>query len=225
MPRKIENFTGIVRGELFVEKKKLELINCHRRQVGLKEYSSILSLLIGFLRSKIVSPYMYDYIDFLGYHVISFEKDPLLKLKTQVEVHEYIRKLGFNCFSRKKIKYFNNNSALIEYIKYAKKHRFESFTDIDGLVLKPYNIEENYSPHAYKFNLGRKKATVESIRHKKSKNRKRVLVKIFPIKFKNGRTISRVYIDNSSLLNHLRSGSIVTIRYKTRPTISSIVKY
>jgi DNA ligase (NAD+) len=133
IPKKIDkSFTGGIRGELFISKKKFIQINEEQKSKNLKEYKSPLTALVGIIGSN--EKRTQDKLDFQGYLINS--QDPL---RTQLTVLRKLRSLGINKRTKNFYKTFtipNDIQKIQKYISNRKKREDEYLANIDGLVIK-----------------------------------------------------------------------------------------
>lgn len=223
IPNKINNINGIIRGELFVKKEDFQEINNIRNKKLLKPYSCCRSAVVASMNNK--NCFFYDKIQFFGYH-INLKKIHNINrcFISQYDLHSYLYKLGFICYLHKTVRVFTRQNSAIKHIVKIKNKKIKYLTDIDGMILKPMNPHLANLALGYKFSLENRKSRIRSLVFKKIKNKKTlVLANINPIKFSNGRTIYRVYLDNINMISNLYKNDMVNIGYRSRPVSRSIV--
>ena len=126
-----------VRGEIYMPKSSFNKLNEDRRKKGEKEFANPRNAAAGSVRqldSKIaaernLSVFLYHLPNALEYNV-----------KTQKEAIEYMKKLTF--VTNSNIKYAKNINEVIEYINYWQEHRNELPYEIDGIVIKVNNLND-----------------------------------------------------------------------------------
>ena len=128
-----------VRGEIYMPNSSFEKLNEERRNKGEKEFANPRNAAAGSVRqldSRIASE---RNLSTFMYHI------PLPKnydLKTQAESLEFMKDLTFTV--NPNIKKVNDIESVIEYINYWNEHRKELPYEIDGIVIKvnDYNDQE-----------------------------------------------------------------------------------
>lgn len=138
IPLKLKEKINIeVRGEIFMSKKSLEKINEERLRNGEKPLQNTRNAAAGSIRqldSKIAAKRNLDtYI----YHLPNPED---YGIKSHIEALEFMEKLGFKVNSNNKL--VNNINEVLEFILEKTETRKGLSYDIDGIVIKVNNIED-----------------------------------------------------------------------------------
>jgi len=124
-----------VRGEIYMPKSSFEKLNEERKSKGEKEFANPRNAAAGSVRqldSKIASERnLLTYI----YHMPQPGE-----IKTHYDSLEYMKDLTFTV--NPNIKLFNNINEVIDYIEYWTIHRKELPYDIDGIVIKVNNFND-----------------------------------------------------------------------------------
>ncbi len=219
-----------VRGEIFMNKKTLEELNEARKQNNQPLLQNCRNAAAGSIRqldSKIAAQRK---LDTFIYHL----PNPLdYGLNTHSEAIEYMKKLGFKTNPNNRL--VNNIEELLEFINEKGQLRKTLPYDIDGIVIKVDNIEQQqklgYTAKYPKWATGYKLAAEE------------VVTKLTDIIFTVGRTgqitpnavlepvivagstISRATLHNEDFVNEkgLKIGDIVSIR-KAGDVIPEVVE-
>ena len=126
-----------VRGEIYISKKRFEEINKERSEKGLPLFQNCRNLAAGSIRqldSKIASSRK---LDCFIYHLPNPED---YGIKTHFEALEFMKSLGFKTNPNNKL--VNNIDELLEYIKEKSEKRESLSYDIDGIVIKLNNLNE-----------------------------------------------------------------------------------
>ncbi len=126
-----------VRGEIYMPKKSFETLNAERRQKGEKEFANPRNAAAGSIRqldSKIAATrnldaFLYHLPDALDYGIT-----------THYEALDYMRKLTF--IVNPNIIKVNSVQGIIDYIDYWHQHRAELPYEIDGVVIKVNNLND-----------------------------------------------------------------------------------
>ena len=126
-----------VRGEIYMPKASFNKLNEERKKKGEKEFANPRNAAAGSVRqldSKIaaernLSVFLYHLPNALDYNI-----------KTQKAALEYMKKLTF--ITNPNIKYAKNINEVIKYINYWGKHRSELPYEIDGVVIKVNDIDD-----------------------------------------------------------------------------------
>lgn len=126
-----------VRGEIYMPKKSFETLNAERRQKGEKEFANPRNAAAGSIRqldSKIAATrnldaFLYHLPDALDYGIT-----------THYEALDYMRKLTF--IVNPNIIKVNSVQGIIDYIDYWRQHRAELPYEIDGVVIKVNNLND-----------------------------------------------------------------------------------
>lgn len=145
-----------VRGEIFMSKKTLEKLNEERRQNNLPELQNVRNAAAGSVRQLDSKVAQKRNLDVWIYHLPNPEE---YGLKTHYESLEFMKELGFKVNPNNRL--VNNIGEVLKYIeKYTEKRAILPY-EIDGVVIKVNNLEEQkklgYTAHhpkwatAYKF--------------------------------------------------------------------------
>ena len=136
VPLKINKDIDIeVRGEIYMSKKVLETINRNRKENNLPLLQNARNAAAGSIRqldSKVAASRK---LDTFIYHL----PNPLdYGINTHYEALLYMKTLGFKTNPNNRI--VNNINEVIEFINYATENRDNLPYDIDGVVIKVYDI-------------------------------------------------------------------------------------
>lgn len=226
IPQKLkDNFSGIVRGELFFLDRDLKQLNHERLRSGLGPYIDALSLVVGSLKSKRNTHQIYSGIQFFGYLMVS-SNDKL----SQSDLHHYLKKLGFSN-PHVPFKLFQSPDEAIKYATDISARRHEFPMNIDGMLLKANTsnskIDKKYpmSACAYKFQLETLTTTLQKVNFNLTQTGVlSAVAEIKPITFSNYRTAYRLYIRDNRILQTLYEGDTLSVRYSggTVPVLHSI---
>lgn len=126
-----------VRGEIYISKKRLEEINADRRKKGLEEYQNCRNLAAGSIRQLDSSIAASRKLDCWIYHLPNPQD---YGIKTHYEALMFMKDLGFKVNPNNKI--VNNIEELLDYIKDKQEKRDSLPYDIDGIVIKLNNLNE-----------------------------------------------------------------------------------
>ncbi len=223
VPKKLrENFSGMVRGELFFLEKDFKQINSERLRSGLGPYIDALSLVVGSLGSKRNTPQIYSGIQFYAYLVVASKL-------SQSDLHGYLKKLGFSN-PHVPFKLLQSSDA-IKYATDISARRNEFPMNIDGMVLKANvsnpKIDKKYpmSACAYKFQLETLTTTLQKVNFNLTQTGiLSAVAEIKPITFSNNRTAYRLYIRDNRILRTLCEGDTLSVCYSggTVPVLHSV---
>ena len=126
-----------VRGEIYMPKASFNKLNEIRREKGEKEFANPRNAAAGSVRqldSKIASE---RNLDAFLYHL----PNPTdYKIETQYDALEFMKKLNF--IVNPNIIHANNINEVIDYIKNWQEHRPELPYEIDGVVIKVNNLND-----------------------------------------------------------------------------------
>ncbi len=126
-----------VRGEIYISKKRFEEINADRRIKGLEEFQNCRNLAAGSIRQLDSSIAASRKLDCWIYHL----PNPTdYGIKTHYEALEFMKELGFKVNPNNKI--VNNVNELLDYIKDKAEKRDSLPYDIDGIVIKLNNLND-----------------------------------------------------------------------------------
>jgi DNA ligase (NAD+) len=224
VPKKLrENFSGMVRGELFFLDKDFKQINSERLRSGLGPYIDALSLVVGSLSSKRNTPQIYSGIQFYAYLVVASKL-------SQSDLHGYLKKLGFNN-PHVPFKLFQSADSAVKYATDISARRNEFPMNIDGMVLKANvsspKIDKKYpmSACAYKFQLETLTTTLQKVNFNLTQTGVlSAVAEIKPITFSNNRTAYRLYIRDNRILRTLCEGDTLSVCYSggTVPVLHSV---
>lgn len=216
------NFSGVVRGELFLSKEILSKINTDRINIGLDPYTDSLSALgpLTKLRSR-SHPHVFDGVLFYGYHIANATDLPV-NIQTRLDLWNFLNKIKL-IGKIPSPKAFYNSASLVSHVSNSEARRYEYPVDIDGLVVKSFYFEqsdqnqtEKYTPGClgYKFKLETLMTTLKSISFSTSKNGLvTAALDLDPIRAHNGRLISRLHVKNLGLIKNVHEGDQVYLNY------------
>ncbi len=164
-----------VRGEIYMPKKSFTMLNEQRRLKGEKEFANPRNAAAGSVRqldSKVAAE---RNLDTFLYHIPNASD---YGVKTQKEALEFMKSLNF--IVNPNIKYCEKIEEVIAYIKYWQEHRDELPYEIDGVVIKVNDLDEQhklgFTARVPKWGIAYKFPAVE------------VLTKLIGIEFCVGRT-------------------------------------
>ncbi|MBQ7141061.1 MAG: NAD-dependent DNA ligase LigA [Bacilli bacterium] len=132
-----ENIDIEIRGEIFMSKDVFEKLNEEREKSGLELFQNPRNAAAGSIRqldSKVAAK---RNLDAFLYHLPN-AKD--YEIYNHYEALEYIKRLGLKINSN--IKKVDNISEVIDYIGYWTEHRDELPYEIDGIVIKLDNLND-----------------------------------------------------------------------------------
>lgn len=145
-----------VRGEIFMSKKTLEKLNEERRKNNLPKLQNVRNAAAGSVRQLDSKVAQKRNLDVWIYHLPNPEE---YGLKTHYESLEFMKELGFKVNSNNRL--VNNIGEVLKYIEEYTEKRTSLPYEIDGVVIKVNNLEEQkrlgYTAHhpkwatAYKF--------------------------------------------------------------------------
>lgn len=212
------NFSGIIRGELYITRANLQKVNKFRSNAGEEPYVDGLSLVVGALNTRqkaklstasLIEFYPYDYIP---------NADTLNspQINDRETLCDYFIKCGFTSHLLGSQRLFFGFKDVKSYLQavHAREHDFG--VDIDGLVIKSALDVNSRTSCAYKFDLETLKSRLTDVRFSLSSTGKLVGVALIdPLTFQNGRTVSRVHVPNIMLLDGLHKQSSVVVQYSS----------
>ena len=138
VPLKLKEEIDIeVRGEIFMNKKTLEELNRVRQENGMPLLQNCRNAAAGSIRQLDSKVAAQRKLDTFIYHLPNPED---FGIKTHEEAIEYMKKLGFKTNPNNRL--VNNINEVIEFIEEKGKMRPTLPYDIDGVVIKVNNIEE-----------------------------------------------------------------------------------
>ena len=206
------NYKGTIRGELYIPFEKLKELNKDREQAQDKAYIDGLGAVNAALklRNKEYS-LLNNSIYFQGFYIPKTQ----LGLSSQKEIQAFLIK---HKLASSKIPYrlFKNSKEALNYLINIEARKSENPVSIDGMVLKRNEInfkaENENDILAYKFNLEYRTGKVNKLSYSTTKTGKISIVAELeePIKFSNGRSVSRMIIYNP---NNIFQGDQVTVGY------------
>ncbi len=126
-----------VRGEIYISKKMFESINADREKKGLDLFQNCRNLAAGSIRQLDSSIAASRKLDCWIYHLPNPED---YGIKTHFEALEFMKDLGFKVNPNNKL--VNNVDELLEFIKEKGEKRDSLPYDIDGIVIKLNNLNE-----------------------------------------------------------------------------------
>ena len=126
-----------VRGEIYISKKRFNEINADREKKGLDLFQNCRNLAAGSIRQLDSSIAASRKLDCWIYHL----PNPTdYGIKTHYEALKFMEELGFKVNPNNKI--VNNVDELLDYIKEKSKMRDNLPYDIDGIVIKLNDLNE-----------------------------------------------------------------------------------
>ena len=220
-----------IRGEIYMSKKSFELANAEKRKNSEKEFANPRNAAAGSVRqldSKITAK---RNLDFMAYFIPNPED---YGLKTQEETIEFLRDLGF--VTNIKLNGIAKNSKdIINYIKELSKKREELPYEIDGVVLKVNNLEDekilgmtSRVPRwgiAYKFPAAEVLTTLNEIKFTVGRTGKITPNALFNPVHVAGSLISKATLHNEDycIEKDVRVGDIISVR-KAGDVIPEVVE-
>ena len=126
-----------VRGEIYISKKRFEEINADRAKKGLDLFQNCRNLAAGSIRQLDSSIAASRKLDCWIYHLPNPED---YGIKTHYEALEFMKSLGFKVNPNNKL--VKNIDELLEYIEDGANKRDSLPYDIDGIVIKLNNLNE-----------------------------------------------------------------------------------
>ena len=226
-----QNINIEVRGEIYMSKLSFEKANLEKRKNKENEFANPRNAAAGSIRqldSKITAK---RNLDFMAYFIPNPED---YGLKTQSESLEFLRKLGF-ITNYKLNKKANNISEIIDYIDDLSKKRDTLPYNIDGIVLKVDNLDDEKKlgftsrvPRwgiAYKFPAEEVLTTLKEIKFTVGRTGKITPNAIFSPVHVDGSLITKATLHNSDYCidKDVRVGDVVSIR-KAGDVIPEVVE-
>ena len=229
--RLTQNIDIEVRGEIYMSKLSFEKANIEKRKNNENEFANPRNAAAGSIRqldSKITAK---RDLDFMAYFIPNPED---YGLKTQFESLEYLKKLGFvtNYKLNKKV---DNVSEIIEYIDNLSKIRKDLPYNIDGVVLKVNNLDDEKKlgftsrvPRwgiAYKFPAEEVLTTLKDVKFTVGRTGKITPNAIFSPVHVDGSLVSKATLHNYDYCKDkdIRIGDVVSIR-KAGDVIPEVVE-
>lgn len=220
-----------VRGEIYMSKISFEKANIEKRKNNENEFANPRNAAAGSVRqldSKITAK---RNLDFMAYFIPNPED---FGLKTQSESLEYLRKLGF-VTNYKLNKKANDVNEIIQYIEDLSKKRKSLPYNIDGVVLKVDNLDDEKKlgftsrvPRwgiAYKFPAEEVLTTLNEIKFTVGRTGKITPNAIFSPVHVDGSLVSKATLHNEDycLDKDVRIGDVISIR-KAGDVIPEVVE-
>ena len=220
-----------VRGEIYMSKLSFEKANIEKRKNNENEFANPRNAAAGSVRqldSKITAK---RNLDFMAYFIPNPED---YGIKTQSESLEYLRKLGF-VTNHKLNKKANNTNEIIKYIDDLSKIRKDLPYNIDGVVIKVDNLEDEKKlgftsrvPRwgiAYKFPAEEVLTTLQEIKFTVGRTGKITPNAIFSPVHVDGSLVSKATLHNFDYCKDkdVRIGDIISIR-KAGDVIPEVVE-
>ncbi|MBP3634917.1 MAG: NAD-dependent DNA ligase LigA [Bacilli bacterium] len=220
-----------VRGEIYMSKLSFEKANIERKKNNENEFANPRNAAAGSVRqldSKITAK---RNLDFMAYFIPNPED---YGLKTQSESLKYLRKLGF-VTNYKLNSYAKNISEIINYIDDLENRRDSLPFEIDGVVLKVDNLNDEKKlgftsrvPRwgiAYKFPAKEVLTTLKEIKFTVGRTGKITPNAIFSPVHVSGSLVSKATLHNSDycIEKDVRVGDVVSIR-KAGDVIPEVVE-
>ena len=139
IPQKIEYQEPIeIRGEIYLPRSEFERINKKRQENGEKLFANPRNAAAGTIKLKDISKVVSRKLNSIMYSVGLFNNP---KIKSQFELLEFLKSLGFNVNN---YSYVIGKEAIINQCEKWEKKRFFLDYDIDGLVIKvnDFNLQQ-----------------------------------------------------------------------------------
>ena len=218
--RLTEDINIEVRGEIYMSKASFEKANIERRKNKEPEFANPRNAAAGSIRqldSKITAK---RNLDFMAYFIPNPED---YGLKTQTESLNYLRKLGF-VTNHKLNKRAKNVSEIIDFIDDLSKKRKDLPYNIDGVVLKVDNLNDEKKlgftsrvPRwgiAYKFPAEEVLTTLKEIKFTVGRTGKITPNAIFSPVHVDGSVVTKATLHNSDYCmdKDVRVGDVISIR-------------
>ena len=231
IPLKINRDIDIeVRGEIFISKKEFNKINEQREKDGLPLFQNCRNLAAGSVRQLDSSVTSSRKLDNFIYHL----PNPLdYGIETHEEALEFMKDLGFKVNPKRK--FCHNVDEVLEFIEEITKIRPDLPYDIDGIVIKVNDINEQNSlgrtikypkwATAYKFPPEEVTTRLKDIIFTVGRTGKITPNAVLePVKVA-GSTISRATLHNEDFVKEkdIRVGDIISIR-KAGDVIPEVVE-
>jgi DNA ligase (NAD+) len=223
VPKKLKkNFSGLIRGELFVSHRAFSIINKRRIKYDFKIYKNALSVLLSSLMSKTGDTFIDNNIQFFGYYMQYLKSKPYEQ--SQIDTHDHLKKLGFKCDLPEKFRIFKDTKKALKYIKDVKSRRSCCSAQIDGMVIKILepdsyknsSLEKLYPSLAYGFKFKPRIQSAKVINITPvifNGVQLGVVAHVEPTKFSNGKTLRKLYIRNRKAALLLREKDIVAVHF------------
>ena len=126
-----------VRGEIYISKKTLNILNEERRKLGLEEFKNARNLAAGSIRQLDSSVAAKRHLDAFIYHL----PNPLdYGLYTHLDALNFMKSLGFITNPNNEL--VDGINGILEYISKKTAIRCELPYDIDGIVIKLNDIKD-----------------------------------------------------------------------------------
>jgi DNA ligase (NAD+) len=223
-----------VRGEVFIPKKEFVLLNKKREEEGEPVWANPRNAAAGSLKLLDSREVAKRHLDIMTYNLIA----PEAGLKTQSEVHAYLRKLHFPVGTEVHFAVCKTVEKILAFAEKIEKIRSSLPFDIDGIVIKVNNLKDHdrmgttgKSPRwatAYKFAPEQAETQIEEI--KVQVGRTGVLTPVAELKPVHlaGSTISRATLHNEEevMRKDIRVGDHVIIEKggDVIPKVVSVIK-
>lgn len=226
IPKRLErNFSGVIRGELYIPQVDVQKINIDRVRSGLKPLidglSSIVSVICKCDRNSAIN----GIIQFFGFYI---SDDSIGIGEYTLPDCQMIKQLGLNCDIMLPQNKFNSVNDIINFATNVEDRRMDYTTDIDGIVFKWKNsgdLKEKMC--AYKFDQEILVSRITGVDFRITNNCLLTAVaNIDPLKFSNGRVVSRVYLPTVKDFEELYLNSFISVKYSggTTPVMQYIKK-
>lgn len=144
IPKRIEGFTGHVRGEIYLKKSMLESINTARVLEGKNKFANVRNAAAGLLRRKEVTEENAS-LSFAAYGLVIEGEE----LKSYSDTTLKLEEMGIPTVASLASTYINVNNntettkmAFSEFFKYVESIRDKLDYEIDGIVIKANKIED-----------------------------------------------------------------------------------
>lgn len=225
-----KNFSGSIRGELFLSESDLEQLNKERGGIGYPYFVDALSALVSSLKTVgqkrsitgIVQFYPFD----LKPSTTDGSDDDTADRKS---LREFLDdKLDFKC-NGYAVK-ISSIDELIKYVSNEEARRQDLPFDIDGIIIRPIHkgvvgTVDFHRCYAFKYNQEIQKSRIKDVHFSVSpKGFLMASVLVEPLRFSNNRVVTKAFLEDPSELKDLRKNSQVEIMYSggVRPKLISV---
>ncbi|MBA4260204.1 MAG: hypothetical protein C0446_13650 [Chitinophaga sp.] len=218
VPRKLhKKFSGIIRGELYISKSNFAHVNKNRLEEGLASYVDSLSFVVGTLNTKnVIKETSFLMIEFFPFDFIPSSNQE--RISTRTDLSRYFNSLGFHSSLLGQQKTLNEDkfTDVLKYVGDVQNGTISFDADIDGLVIKSEVDPHLKNAVGYKFNQESMKSKLSRVTFSLTSSGRLVAIAyIDPLRFKNGRTVSRVHIPDMRVLKDVHQGDYVAIQYSS----------
>ncbi len=129
-----------VRGEIYMPKKSFEMLNEKRRAKGEKEFANPRNAAAGSVRQLDSTIAAERNLDTFLYHIPNASD---YAVKTQLEALAFMKELKF--IVNPNIKHCKNVDEVVKYVMYWQQHRPELPYEIDGVVIKVNDLNDQHT--------------------------------------------------------------------------------